>query len=75
MIDMNAGTNLMNGKLEYSRLTLPKMSINLGNNENPDDPLITRERSTLENIKLLFKSKNRRTEVETKLIPRKSFRI
>ena len=59
MIDMNAGPNLMNSRLEYSRCAIPKMSINLGNTKKQEDPLITKERSTLEKIKMLYKSENR----------------
>ena len=76
MIDINAGPNLMNSKLEYSRCAIPKMSINLGNNKNQEDPLITKEKSTLEKIKMLYKSENKRTEIETHSeIPNKRARI
>ena len=63
LIDMHSGPNLMNSKLEYSRCALPKMSINLGNKKS-EDPMISKEKSTLEKIKLLYKSENKRAESE-----------
>ena len=76
MIDMNAGPNLMNSRLEYSRCAIQKRSINLGNTKKQEDPLITKEKSTLEKIKMLYKSENKRTEIETHSeIPSKKVRI
>ena len=63
LIDMHSGPNLMNSKLEYSRCALPKMSINLGNKKS-EDPIISKEKSTLEKIKFLYKSENKRAESE-----------
>ena len=67
LIDMYSGPNLMNSKLEYSRCSLPKMYINLGNKKS-EDPMISKEKSTLEKIKLLYKSENKRSEIEASVV-------
>ena len=60
LIDLNSGPNLLNSKLEYTRCCLPKFTVKLVNKENREDPLVTKEKSTVEKIKLLYKGERRR---------------
>ena len=48
LIDYYSGPMLMNSKLEYTRCSLPKMSINMGNKQKEEDPMISKEKSTIE---------------------------
>ena len=77
LIDYYSGPMLMNSKLEYTRCSLPKMSINMGNKQKDEDPMITKEKSTIEKIKLLYKKENKRpmNNKETMVIERKKMRL
>ena len=64
MIDIFSGPNLMNSKIEYSRCALPKITLNMGNKQQKEDPLVSKEKSTLDKIRLLYKKENKRAEIE-----------
>ena len=75
MIEMNNGPHLMNSKLEYSRCALPKMTIKFGNKDPKEDPKVTKEKSVIEQIKLMYKKENKREAKPDLQSPRKKSRI
>ena len=60
LIDLNSGPKLMNSKLEYTRCCIPKLSVKLGNKDEKEDPLVSKEKSAVEKIKLLYKGELKR---------------
>ena len=62
LINQFSGPYLLNSKIEYSRTLLPKIETSLGRIvEKKEDPDVIREKSTIEKIKMLYKSENKRT--------------
>ena len=60
MIDYFAGPYLLYSRIEYNRCAIPKIELRLGNKELKEDPSVTKEKGTVEKIKLLFKGENKR---------------
>ena len=60
LIDLNSGPKLMNSKLEYTRCCIPKLSVKLGNKDEKEDPQVSKEKSAVEKIKLLYKGELKR---------------
>ena len=52
----------MNSKLEYTRCSLPKLSVKIGNKQNEEDPQVVNEKSVIDKIKMLYKSEKKRPE-------------
>ena len=60
LIDENNGPTLLNSKLEYTRCCIPKMTLKLGNKEEPVDQLKLKEKGIIEKLKLKYKGENKR---------------
>ena len=76
LIEKYSGQYLMNSKLEYTRCSIPKMMMKLGNNDEKTDPLKEKEKSILEKMKLLYKGeKKRSTNDENYAKPKKRRKI
>ena len=75
MIDLHNGPRLMNSKLEYTRCALPKMSIKMGDKAQKEDPMVTKEKSTVEKIKLIYKLENKREAKMDNQVPKKRAKL
>ena len=61
LINESAGLYSMNSKIEYSRTMLPKISLKMGkNSDQKEDREVTREKTIIDKIKMLYKSENKR---------------
>ena len=75
LIDEYSGMNLLNSKIEYSRCCIPKLHLKIGNKEEIEDPLKTKEKGIIEKLKMKYKGENKRQVIETDGRPAKKKKI
>ena len=60
LLDYFAGPQILNSKMEYTRCGIPKLELEIGNNEKKKNPEIVKEKATIEKIKMLYKGEKKR---------------
>ena len=64
LLDFYAGPLILNSKLEYTRCSLPRIEMKIGNKETQEDKYVTKEKAIVKRIKMIYKGENKRPKVD-----------
>ena len=67
VLDLYAGPQIMNSKMEYTRCGIPKLETKMGNKQPDEDKDIKREKDIRKEIEMLYKGEKKRSQNDAEI--------